>query len=442
LALPSVLVLLLVAFDLRTSLPEVKPKDLTKDTEKGAQEFFAKRQQGLPQVRQPSPVANGDAVMRESGLTASRRISETRPLMGDPVLVELTLSNSGRRIEKVLIKDTLPVHANVTKGSTSLLCGLNEGGMATLRYEVQFDEPGEHQFGSCSVRLESMFGLTERVLVLPAPLSARVYPRHLVKNVAIGPARAFGWSGVAPSRYKGGRLEFMNIRGYVPGDPLKDVNWRASGRLGKTLVNEWNVERGLDCVIIVDLSSVGLPKVGEWSGKSGVVTSAYELASSLVSAGNRVGLLVMGSYLGRIRPGFGSRQLRTMVEMLVDSREGSVWSMRYVEHFLELFFSRQYTMREGTLFFVFAWPSSELLESVTSLSRKGFVCNSVLVDVLEGEGRALEKSKMLKPKEVEFGSRFARAEADSLKATLGAVSDVYVWTAYGGFKEATRRPRR
>ena len=375
--------------------------------------------------------------------------------MGVPVLVELTLENHGRGLEKVLLQDTLPTrastrqfqdippaHADVTKGSTSLLCGMSEGGRATLRYEVQFSEPGEYRFETCSVRLQSMFGLAERHLILPSRLGVRVYPRRLANRLDTGRARAFGWSGVTPSKYKGGRLDFMNIRGYVAGDPLKDVNWRASGRLGKMLVNEWHAERGLDCVVIVDLSAGSLPRVGEWSGRGEVVTSAYELACSLVGSGNRVGLLVMGSSLDRVRPGFGSKQLRAMVEVLVDSREGEVWSMRYVEHFLELFFSRQYAMREGTLFFVFAWPSVELLESVSSLSRKGFTCNSVLVDALGGEGRALTEQRVLGAQEVEFGLRFARAEVNSFRATFAAVSDVYVWTAGGGFTEVGRKTRR
>ena len=391
---------------------------------------------------------------QKTDLAVSRQVSETKALMGVPVLVELTLENRGRRLEKILVNDTLPAmtagrfrdvppaRASVTRGSTSLLCGINENSRVTLRYEMQFSEPGEYRFESCSVRLQSMFGLAERALILPSPLSVRVYPRHLVKTVNTGLARAFGWSGVTPSKYRGGRLDFMNIRNYVSGDPLKDVNWNASARQGKMLVNEWQVERGLDCVVIVDLSAGNLPRVGEWSGRGEIVTSAYELACSLVGSGNRVGMLVMGNYLDKARPGFGSRQLKAMVEMLVDSREGDVWSMKYVEHFLELFFSREYALREGTLFFVFAWPSVELLESVSSLSRKGFDCNSVLVDVLGGEGRALTEQRLFKPEEVEFGLKFARAEANSFKTTLASISDVYVWTAGGGFTEVGRKRRR
>jgi hypothetical protein len=113
-----------------------------------------------------------------------------------------------------------------------------------------------------------------------------------------------------------------------------------------------------------------------------------------------------------------------------------------LEQFLELFFKRQYTQRKGTLFFVFARPSVELLESVSSLSRMGFVCDTVLVDVLGREGRALTELSILKPGEVEFGMRFAQAEWDSFKAMLAVVSDVYTWTAGSGFAEVKRRARR
>lgn len=400
--LAAIPALLFVAFDLRTQLPQ----------------------------------------LREADLTVARRASETKALMDAPILVELALENHGPGMERLFLQDTPPARAEVTKGSTSMLCGVKQDGRVTLRYEVMFSEPGEYRFESCSVRLQSMLGLAERRLVLPSPLTIRVYPRHLVKRLALEPSRAFGWSGVTPSRFRGGRLDFINIRGYTTGDPLKDVNWRASGRLGKMLVNEWRAERGLDCIVAVDLSSESLSRVGEWSARTEVITAAYELTSSLIGSGNRVGMLVMGSILRKIEPGFGTKHLHTMVERLVDTQEGMVWSMKYTERFLDMFFRRQYRMRGGTLFFVFARPSEELFETVTSLSRKGFVCNSVLVDALSGEERALTEQRILKAGEVEFGLRFARAEQDSFKVMLASVSNVYVWKAREGFTESRRRVRR
>jgi uncharacterized protein (DUF58 family) len=379
--------------------------------------------------------------LKKAGIMVARRASETKALMDDPILIELTLENHGQGMERLLLQDIPPAQAEVTRGSTSLLCGVKQGGRVTLRYEVRFSEPGEYRFEFCSVRLKSMFGLAEQRLALPSPLTVRVYPRHLVKRLALEPAKAFGWSGITPSRFKGGRLDFVNIRGYTSGDPLKDVNWKASGRVGKMLVNEWRAERGLDCVVAVDLSSESLSRVGEWSARTDVITAAYELISSLVGSGNRVGMLVMGRLLRKIEPGFGTKHLHIMVESLVDAQEGMVWSLKYTERFLEMFFRKQYRTRGGTLFFIFAWPSEELFETVTSLSRKGFVCNSVMVDAFSEEERALTEQKILKAGEAQSGLRFAQAERDYLWLMLAPVSNLYVWRAGEGFTEARRRTR-
>lgn len=372
-------------------------------------------------------------------LNVSRHVSEARFLMETPIAVELTLENNGPDIERLLLKDEVPDRAEVTRGTAFLLCRLGKGERVTLRYEVEFDEPGEYQFKPCSVWVRSMFGLAERKLDLSSPLTVRVYPRHHVRSLAPKPSRAFGWSGVTPSKFKGGRLDFVDIRQYVFGDQRKDINWKASGRTGKRLVNEWIVERGLDCIVVVDLSAESLPRVRDWSGRPDVINAAYELTNSLIRDGNRVGMLVLGGVLSKIRPGFGSRHLRLMVESLVDSREGMVWNTTYTEKFLEVFFRKQYRMRGGTLFFVFSRASPELAQTLKSLSAKGFVCNSILVDVLEDEGRVLTERGIMKKGDAEHGLKFARAEHEFSKRKLAAVSNVFVWKKREGFRESGSR---
>jgi uncharacterized protein (DUF58 family) len=286
-----------------------------------------------------------------------------------------------------------------------------------------------------------MFGLSERSFILHSQTKVRVYPKHLTKAVTGRPARVMGWSGNTPSRFKGGHLDFVDIREYRAGDPLRTVNWKASGRAGKTLVNEWNVERGLDCIVVVDLSSESVPSVRDWSGRANVIAAAYELSSSLTGAGNRVGMLVLGNVLRRATPGFGYRQLKVMAEGLVDSQVGMVWSAGHTEAFLELFFRRQYRTRRGTLFFIFAHPGARMVDALTSLSQKGFVCNSILVDVLPEEERALLLHGFLKSSETKFGLRYAMAEEEYGLRMLSQFSKTYLWRAGKGFKlmEKARR---
>ena len=282
------------------------------------------------------------------------------------------------------------------------------------------------------MRVKSMFGLSERSFVVSAPLDVRVYPKLLTPKLTAARARAFGWAGSTPSKYRGGRLEFVNIRQYAVGDRAKDVNWRASARRGSVLVNEWQVERGLDSVVVVDLFSDDLPKVGAWSGRGEVIEAAYETASSLIAPGNRVGMLIMGSLLDKVTPGFGKRNLRAMLEGLIDSEEGNVWNIQYTEEFLENFFREQYTKRGGTLFFLSAGVNVRLLAVVGLLSKKGFVCYSIVVDTLKSQTQALVESRQASKQEADVALRFARAELDWFESELSRCSSVFEWSRETG----------
>lgn len=371
-------------------------------------------------------------------LKVARLATGERALRGEPWKVELAITNLGPAIKTMVVRDFPPSQAKVTRGSTAMVCALETGASAKLRYEVTFDEPGEFAFNESVATAASSFGLWEKSTVLNSPLKVRVYPRRSTRQAQAARARAFAWTGTTASKYRGGRVEFMDIRAYARGDPLKSVNWKASARNGKTLVNEWRADRGLDCVIIVDLSPRNLPKVGDWSARTQVIAASYELAGSLLDSGNRVGMLIMGDVLHKIKPGFGSRHLRKMVEYLVASREGEVWSLGHVQPFLELFFRRQYSTRGGTLFFVMAGPDELALDTVESMSRRGFVCNSILVNTLEEEKAGLMETRFLDRTRVEFGERMAGVEMEAYKVAFAGVSNVYEWTEANGFNEVGR----
>lgn len=350
-------------------------------------------------------------------------------------MVELSVLNRGEDLERVRIEDTLPVGARVTRGSTILMCCLKKGALATIRYEIALEEPQEARFQDCNVLVKSMFGLTVTRLQLPAPARVTIYPRLFKRRVGTGRARAFSWAGSSPSRFKGGRLDFMNIREYVGTDPVRDVNWKATARQGKMLVNEWHAERGLDCIVVVDLSSENLPRVGTWTARTEVVSCSYELAHALIHSGNRVGMLVLGSALSKIRPGFGTNHLRVMLDTLVKSQEGLVWRLEHTEEFLETFFRAQYRQRGGTLFLVSAVGGPPLLETVSRLSRKGFAMNCVLVDTLDRQVEELRKQGFGRGPEMVEGARLAAAERKWFVNEFKGFSKVYEWDRRRGFAE-------
>lgn len=367
-----------------------------------------------------------------SKLIVDRKVQQ-KVLVKESVLVELAVTNGGGDLERITVEDGVPGGVRVTRGSTALACTLRHGSTATLRYEVTLGEPSEVRFEATTIRIQSVFGLFETRLTLPAPAAIRVYPRLLSRRIAAGRAKALTWTGSSPSKYRGGRVEFIDIREYVSGDPLKDVNWKASARLGRSLVNTWSVERGLDCIIVVGMSTDSLPQVGDWSARGDVITCTYELASALIGARNRVGMLIMGTTPAKVKPGFGSKHLRVMLDQLVLAQPGSAWKMERVGEFLESFFRTQYRNRGGALVFVVPGVDASLMRVEREMVGKGFTCNSVIVNTLEKEVVAISERKIVKQERLARGSRLARAELDWFETQLSSFSKVTEWRGNRGF---------
>jgi len=368
-------------------------------------------------------------------VSVTRKLSSQKLLVGDELVVEVFVLNKGLPIERFDLRDTPPGLAKVTKGYPRLVCQLGSGSVATLRYTLQFDQPGEHRFGVCKCKASSMFGLRESSKTLEVSSVVAVYPVMSHRTISTPRSKTYSWAGINLSKRKGGRTEFMQIRDYVFGDPLRQVNWKATARLGKTLVNEWLIERGVDCIVVVDLSFENVPRVADWSARPLIIQATYELLDALIRAGNRVGLLVLGSNLTKVKPGFGIKHLKVMVEHLIRCTEGSVWEIVYVEELLEMFFRDQYRRKGGTLFLVAAEVGQEGMRVIGSLTKKGFVCHTIYVDTLNDEVDALKRSTKVKIDSLERAYRIVEAERRWVQSQVSRFSSVKEWSPQGGFNE-------
>jgi uncharacterized protein (DUF58 family) len=69
--------------------------------------------------------------------------------------------------------------------------------------------------------------------------------RHLVEDV---------FSGQAESVFKGRGIEFEEVRPYVPGDEVRDLDWNVTARLGQPYVKRFVEQRELTVLFVVDVS--------------------------------------------------------------------------------------------------------------------------------------------------------------------------------------------
>ncbi|MEM0321099.1 MAG: DUF58 domain-containing protein [Thermoprotei archaeon] len=368
----------------------------------------------------------------EPNITFERTITPQRAILGEEVLVELKVMNRGGGLPRFELVDKPPEHCSVAKGSTTLLCTLKSGESTTLRYTIKCDRVGVYDFGYVDYKASSTLGFTEKREEVPVRGELRVYPLLIHRRLGSSWVKTLNWAGLSVSRRPGGRSEYLEVRPYSAGDPLDSVNWKAYARTLRPQVNVWSSERGLDCVLVVDMYTGDVPKVGEWSAHNQLACCAYELASTLIRDGNRVGLVVLGSVLLKIPPSYGGRQLKRIVEAIVNVSDGSSWGAGSVEWVLQVFFAEEYRERRGVLFFVAAALSQELLDTIRELSAKGFKTNLVYVDTLVEEHSELKRLKIEKPAKLDVGLRVAQAEKQLVYG--GCPSTVIEWTPREGFR--------
>lgn len=69
--------------------------------------------------------------------------------------------------------------------------------------------------------------------------------RHLVEDL---------FAGRSASVFKGRGVEFEEVRHYVPGDEVRDIDWNVTARMGAPYIKRFVEERELSVVLVVDVS--------------------------------------------------------------------------------------------------------------------------------------------------------------------------------------------
>ena len=135
---------------------------------------------------------------------------------------------------------------------------LRAGEGKNVKYQLHPTKRGVYSFGHVLVFVSSPIGMIQRRYALGQPCDVKVYPSYLMltQYELLAISNNLTELGIKKIRRAGNNTEFEQIKDYVVGDDYRRINWRASARASRLMVNVYQDERSQQVYNIIDKGRV------------------------------------------------------------------------------------------------------------------------------------------------------------------------------------------
>ena len=167
-------------------------------------------------------------------------------------------------------------------------------GDATLEASLVGRLRGRHVLPPVGTRSTGPLGLAAWHHQPGEPATVAVFPdllaaRRLALSVRQGRFRDQGISARGPL---GLGTEFELVRDYLPDDDVRQVNWRATARLGRPMSNQYRTEQDRDVIAVLDagrLSAAPLPALDASGVRPTVLDACLDALTAVALVADEVG---------------------------------------------------------------------------------------------------------------------------------------------------------
>ncbi len=201
-------------------------------------------------------VLDGLLLFVSKGDIIAQRMVTDKLSNGDNNPIKITVTNRHLFGIRIKIIDELPFQFQ--KRDLNLVSTFKSGEQKSFSYHIRPTERGLYNFGSLNVFISSPVGLLSRkysfehgksVPVYPSFLQLRKYDLFAFSN------RLFEY-GIKKIRRIGHTMEFEQIKDYIQGDDIRNINWKATAKKGQLMVNQFQDEKSQPVYSIIDKGRV------------------------------------------------------------------------------------------------------------------------------------------------------------------------------------------
>jgi uncharacterized protein (DUF58 family) len=159
------------------------------------------------------------------------------------------------------------------------------------------------------------FNLYKAFVRIPLPQSLLILPkRYALPPIQLPGTRKFKLGGVALASSVGDSEEFMSLRDYRPGDPLRHIHWKSWAKTGKPIVKEFQAEYFVRHALVLDtFQQVGYSDLFEEA-----VSLAASFACTISTQESLLDLMFVGPEAYCFTVGRGLAYTEQMLEILAE----------------------------------------------------------------------------------------------------------------------------
>ena len=354
----------------------------------------------------------------EASFDVQRKVSDTRIMAGDSIKVQVTVKNTGSRIELLEIVDNLPDYVKLKEGNNRALISLDEDDEESFTYELDCPLRGRYLLDNLELIIMDSGRLHKvKVKVKEASEFSVVATMEPLKGVKISPRKTRNWVGMIKSRRVGIGTEFYGIRDYVPGDEMRKINWKATSRFDKIVTNEYEAERSGDVTLILDARIEANVGFIENSVVEHGVRAAATISQQILADKNRVGLIVLRDIIDEVYPAFGKRQFYKLSEHLLNVKPIGLLPFENVGWMVTSYFPL-----ESQIIVISSLTDREIITTIGDLCARGYD-----VVVLSPSPIRLESPMLEDSANKEMAARILGVERNILITELNRYARIIDW---------------
>ena len=295
-------------------------------------------------------------------------------------------------VEVELIDEVPDYHFKVR--AAIMKCVLAPGEKEAISYEVIPKKRGAFKFGNIHIRVKGKLGFYYQYEKIPLEREYKVYPnlqtlkkyqmtmyKHLLEREE---------RKVVRIRDKG--TSFESLKEYVVGDDYRKMNWKASARLDKPIVNQYEPEKNQRVYAFVDS---GRPMSYTLRGECKLdkaINTALILSDMVTRNGDLSGMMSFNTKIeSYIMPGKGGKHRDRIMESLYH-----IESIHLTSNYEDAFLYFKGKERHKSIIFMFTdfdtYEEADLLAKAASVVENVHILVIVLIKNKDIEAMTLQRA--------------------------------------------------